>query len=527
MAYTQGGSVFPAGFQRISDEPRQIFYDPFDAALDTTNTWTTPTSGNSAVLAAIASGVLSIGTGTTASGWSKLFSQGTFKLSIPAWTGFSFAINLPDGAAPTVNSYRFWGSGTPATTPTTAAPMTDAVGFEIDIAGKMYAVVYAAGVRTAIADLSSSGTNTQPLNTSSHRYIVYVRTDKTYWYIDGLGDAQLVATSNFQSPAIQTLPISLVAVGGATPPASNTQIQCTGLAVWDTGKNATQIADGTYPWRKAQISATGAVKVDNSGSTQNALVAGSAIIGAVKSAVVQQATTNLTALNQAQTFTLQGESGMSIQLTGTWTATVTFEASNDNTNWSSVNVQRAGDNVLSQTVANSTNNDVYRLGISGFLYARTRCSAYTSGTIVVTSSTSIASSSTVLTAPLPAGTNNIGTVGVVPQTTGGLTTYHLVSAATTNATVIKASAGQVFGWYIYNANATARKVAFHNTASTPTAGASIFLALVIPPLSAANVFGETGIAFSTGIAITTVTEVLDSGNTTVSLNDLNINIFYK
>jgi hypothetical protein len=46
-------------------------------------------------------------------------------------------------------------------------------------------------------------------------------------------------------------------------------------------------------------------------------------------------------------------------------------------------------------------------------------------------------------------------------------TFHLVSAATTNATNIKASAGTVNGWYIYNSNANARKVAFHNTAGTP------------------------------------------------------------
>lgn len=114
-----------------------------------------------------------------------------------------------------------------------------------------------------------------------------------------------------------------------------------------------------------------------------------------------------------------------------------------------------------------------------------------------------------------------------PATSGGLTTYHLVSAATTNATNIKASAGQVYGWYIYNNNAAVRKVAFHNTAGTPTAGASVFFSLVIPANSGANVAFPSGIAFSTGIAITTVTEVTDAGSTAVGLNDLIINIFYK
>lgn len=113
-----------------------------------------------------------------------------------------------------------------------------------------------------------------------------------------------------------------------------------------------------------------------------------------------------------------------------------------------------------------------------------------------------------------------------PGTSGGLSIFHLVSAATTNATNLKASAGQVFGWYIYNSNAAARKVVFHNTAGTPTAGASVIFAIMIPPSSAANVFTDAGIAFATGIAITTVTDLTDAGSTAVALNDLIINIFY-
>jgi hypothetical protein len=114
-----------------------------------------------------------------------------------------------------------------------------------------------------------------------------------------------------------------------------------------------------------------------------------------------------------------------------------------------------------------------------------------------------------------------------PQIAGGLSTFHLESAATTNATVIKASAGQVYGWFIYNSNAAARKVAFHNLSGTPTAGASIFFTLVIPALSAANVFDDMGITFSTGIGITTVTGLPDNNAAAVAADDLNINIFYK
>lgn len=132
-----------------------------------------------------------------------------------------------------------------------------------------------------------------------------------------------------------------------------------------------------------------------------------------------------------------------------------------------------------------------------------------------------------IVAALPAGTNLIGKVNIDPATSGGLTTYHLVSAASTNATSVKGSAGQVFGWYIFNSNAAPRKVTFHNASGTPTAGASVFFSLVIPALSGANAFSEIGIPFSSGIGITTVTGLADSDSTGVALNDLVINIFYK
>lgn len=137
----------------------------------------------------------------------------------------------------------------------------------------------------------------------------------------------------------------------------------------------------------------------------------------------------------------------------------------------------------------------------------------------------IASDQSALT--LTTGTASIGDVGIRPRTSNGLTKFHLVSAGTTNATNIKASAGQVFGWYISNRNASNfMKVAFHDSASAPTAGASIYFTVDIPPSSAANVFSDIGVVFASGIGITTVTGAADSDATAVAANDLNINIFY-
>lgn len=262
---TAMASIFPAGFLRVTDEPRQIFYDPFDNVLNMTDQWAQPIGAGGATLPVTATGTMTMGTGTTAAGFAKLNSIASFRPVVPAWLGFSFALALPDGAAVTANSYRFWGCGTTPAAPTDTAPLTDAVGFEMTTAGHLVCVVYANGTRTAVADLFGGK---QPTDASNHRYIVYVRTDRMYWYIDGIGGAQLAATSSFQSPAIQSLPVLLLAIAGATPPVSDTRIQCAGLAVWDTGKNGSQIVDGTYPWRKLQISAGGAAKVDGSGVVQ-------------------------------------------------------------------------------------------------------------------------------------------------------------------------------------------------------------------------------------------------------------------
>ena len=113
-----------------------------------------------------------------------------------------------------------------------------------------------------------------------------------------------------------------------------------------------------------------------------------------------------------------------------------------------------------------------------------------------------------------------------PGTSGGYTISKLISAATTNATSVKASAGQLYGYYIYNdANAT-RYVKLHNTAGTPTAGTGVVMVVAIPAGSGANVEFANGIAFSTGIAFTTVTGIADANATAVGASDLAINLFY-
>lgn len=118
-------------------------------------------------------------------------------------------------------------------------------------------------------------------------------------------------------------------------------------------------------------------------------------------------------------------------------------------------------------------------------------------------------------------------VAQVPATSGGASIFHLISAATTNATNVKASAGQLYGWSISNTNAATLYVKLHNTAGTPTAGASVVYVIAIPGGGVSNIDLATGLAFGTGIGISTVTGVTDASAVAVAVNDLNINLHYK
>ena len=125
---------------------------------------------------------------------------------------------------------------------------------------------------------------------------------------------------------------------------------------------------------------------------------------------------SLTAVNQSVVVALNGYTNTAFGLSGTWVGTVIFEASIDGgaTYPTTIYAMRAGDNVISSTVTDSTNNDIYRTTTGGFTHVRVRCSAYTSGTIVVNAVATANTSGVFLNFPLPSGTNTIGTTRHVP-----------------------------------------------------------------------------------------------------------------
>jgi len=122
---------------------------------------------------------------------------------------------------------------------------------------------------------------------------------------------------------------------------------------------------------------------------------------------------------------------------------------------------------------------------------------------------------------------------VVPEahTNGGATPAKLVSAASTNATSLKASAGQVYSIAAFNINAAVRYLKLYNKASAPTVGTDVPVQVyAIPGATTGGGFTlsiPVGMEFTTGIAYALTTGITDADNTGVAVSEILVNITYK
>lgn len=138
---------------------------------------------------------------------------------------------------------------------------------------------------------------------------------------------------------------------------------------------------------------------------------------------------------------------------------------------------------------------------------------------------------------IPSGTQTVSgtvTASLSGPTSGGASAYKLISAATTNANNIKASAGQV---YMITASSTAsspRYVKFYNKATSPTVGTDVPVYTFMIPNASNSAYGAgtnipvpaIGLAFSTGISIAITGGVADSDTTAISANEVVLNVGY-
>lgn len=229
----------------------------------------------------------------------------------------------------------------------------------------------------------------------------------------------------------------------------------------------------------------------------------------------------------------------SVQLTGTWVGTVTFQASNDNSTWYSTAAISVGSGAYVNT---ATAVGMYYIPATG-KYIRARVTAYTSGsvtasafsctdvapfvpaTIAATQSGTwnIATVTTVTGATLAAGTNLAADVamGVRATTTNSSSRLKVISAATTNATSVKATAGRVYGYQFSNTTAAYKYVKLHNLATAPTVGTTAVIeTIAIPPNNSVTLMNPFGVYYSAGIALSITGAAGDTDTTAVAANDV-------
>jgi hypothetical protein len=117
-------------------------------------------------------------------------------------------------------------------------------------------------------------------------------------------------------------------------------------------------------------------------------------------------------------------------------------------------------------------------------------------------------------------------VNLRPHASGGLSTYRNLDLDE-NGVNVKNAAGQVFGWYLFNASAAVRYVKFYDQAAAPTVGTDTPLfTLGLPAGAAANVELTHGIAFGDGIGLGATTGPADNNTGAPAAGDLVVAVFY-
>lgn len=119
-----------------------------------------------------------------------------------------------------------------------------------------------------------------------------------------------------------------------------------------------------------------------------------------------------------------GGGSIGIQITGTWSGQIDFQATIDGTNWVAVNTSDG-----SSTINATAFNGIFVTAGGGFATVRAISTSWASGSATITMGGSVGTGPVLLSAPLPQGANLLGKVGI-DQTTPGTTNAVQANAGT-------------------------------------------------------------------------------------------------
>ena len=220
--------------------------------------------------------------------------------------------------------------------------------------------------------------------------------------------------------------------------------------------------------------------------------------------------------------------------TGTFsTVNCTFEGSLEatgDTNWFGIQAIRTNANTIETATGNLSAQPTYgwELSVNALKRVRVRATARTSGT-----QSWRFVQGTYATEPIPgaqvSATQPVSGTVTITNPTG--TTYNVVTAASTNSAVVKASAGTLYEIAISNPTATAAYVKLYNKATAPVVGTDVpVMTISVPATSATTMpialtFGQVGKRFAAGIGIA-CTAAAAATDTGVSVVGIQINATY-
>jgi hypothetical protein len=217
---------------------------------------------------------------------------------------------------------------------------------------------------------------------------------------------------------------------------------------------------------------------------------------------------------------------ISLQLTGTWSGTVSFQGSNDGgTFYPIVTSNPSGGQAIGET--STTVNRLVKVPTI-YKFVRIRVTAYVSGVVEGVAFGHRDENSSGLIAAIgpvtlnPETTKKIGNVGI--SQSGATVTYQkFISATTTNATAVSSVPANISILHMENSGDGVRYVKFYNKASAPVVGTDVPLITIgIPAVSSSSFTlpALIGIDFSIGIsfAITLGAADTDATPLTVAAN---------
>lgn len=131
--------------------------------------------------------------------------------------------------------------------------------------------------------------------------------------------------------------------------------------------------------------------------------------------------------------------------------------------------------------------------------------------------TVLTGSTTAVTGTVTATVTGGTTLPVTPTTT------FTNSTATTNGTVIKASAGTLWNVVVSNVNAAARYLKFYNSTTVTVGTTTPVMTITIPAGGTVNIAGgSNGIRFATGICLGITTGMADADTGAVAANEIKV-----